>query len=191
MAEPSNRNPRLSLLAFTFGLATVVTITLASAEVRAFWLILCGLAIGAAALEIVGGELECYLSSEAEPGALSDRVRLASVMGVVFGAVFMIAIIVSDALDGAAVLFFIVALLTGRYAASALHRSWKQWTPGESEPEEGDEDPESQADRASRMAAGTDTTGKQLVNGLWLVLGFALGAGLALGCAVFVRALGG
>ena len=44
----------------------------------------------------------------------------------------------------------------------------------------------------SRLAAMGDTTGKQLINLIWLVLGFAVGAGLALVSAVAVDSqLGG
>lgn len=41
------------------------------------------------------------------------------------------------------------------------------------------------------MAAAKDTTGKQLVNGLWLVLGIVLGAGVALLSEVAVGTLFG
>lgn len=61
----------------------------------------------------------------------------------------------------------------------------------ESEAAEEDEDPESQADLMSRLAPIGDTTGKQLVNGVWLVLGSVVGAGLALVSAVAVDVLSG
>ena len=191
MAERLNRKPSMALLSFGLGFATFVTIALASAEVRAFWLILCGLAMGAIAIEIIGTELKRYLSADAEPGALSGRIRLALTMGFLFGVAVMTVIIVAHGLDGAAALFFIVALLMGRHAAKGLRKGWKRWAAAESDPPEEDDDPESQADQASRVAAANDTTGKQLVNGLWLVLGFVLGAGVALGCAVVVGALFG
>ncbi len=187
MAERSNRQPSLALLSFGLGLATVVTLALANAEVRAFWLILCGLAMGAIATEIIGVELKRYLSADAEPTALSERIRLVLTTGFLFGVAVMTAIIVADGLDGAGALFFIVALLMGRHAANGLRKGWKRWAAAESDPPEEDEDPEPWADQASRVAAANDTTGKQLMNGLWLVLGFVLGAGVTLGCAVVVR----
>ncbi len=190
MAERSNRQPSLALLSFGLGLATVVTLALANAEVRAFWLILCGLAMGAIATEIIGVELKRYLSADAEPTALSERIRLVLTTGFLFGVAVMTAIIVADGLDGAGALFFIVALLMGRHAANGLRKGWKRWAAAESDPPEEDEDPESWAEQASQVAAANDTTGKQLMNGLWLVLGFVLGAGLTLGCEVVVRALG-
>ena len=186
MAERSNRQPSLALPSFGFGLATVVTIALANAEVRAFWLILCGLAMGAIATEIIGVELKRYLSADAEPTALSERIRLVLTTGFLFGVAVMTAIIVADGLDGAGALFFVVALLMGRHAANGLRKGWKRWAAAESDPPEEDE-PESWTDQASRVAAANDTTGKQLMNGLWLVLGFLLGAGVTLGCEVVVR----
>ena len=190
MAERSNRQPSLALPSFGLGLATVVTLALANAEVRAFWLILCGLAMGAIATEIIGVELKRYLSADAEPGARSERIRLVLTTGFLFGVAVMTAIIVADGLDGAGALFFVFALLMGRHAANGLRKGWKRWAAAESDPPEEDEDPEPRADQASRVAAANDTTGKQLMNGLWLVLGFVLGAGLALGCEVVVRTLG-
>lgn len=186
MAERSNRSPSMALPSFGFGLATVVTIALANAEVRAFWLILCGLAMGAIATEIIGVELKRYLSADAEPTALSERIRLVLTTGFLFGVAVMTAIIVADGLDGAGALFFVVALLMGRHAANGLRKGWKRWAAAESDPPEEDE-PESWTDQASRVAAANDTTGKQLMNGLWLVLGFLLGAGVTLGCEVVVR----
>ena len=120
------------------------------------------------------------------------RFRLVFVFGVLFGIALMTVIVVSDGLDGVPVLFFMLALLLGGRVSRWVRRALKPGISTESESAEGDEDPEAQPDLMSRLASIGDTTGKQLVNLMWLALGFAVGAGLALLCAVVVDAqLGG
>ncbi len=193
MTERSKRIPSLVLPVFGLGLATFFTMAMATAGAATLWMIFFGLLMGALASQVFQLELKYYMEAQSEESdALSGRFRLVFVFGVLFGIALMTVIVVSDGLDGAPVLFFMLALLLGGRVSRWVRRALKPGISTESESAEGDEDPEAQPDLMSRLASIGDTTGKQLVNLMWLALGFAVGAGLALLCAVVVDAqLGG
>jgi len=193
MTERSKPIPSLVLPVFGLGLSTFFAMAMATAGAAALWIILFGLLMGALASQILQLELKCYLDAQGEESeGLPGRFRFVFVTGVLFGIAVMTVIVVLDAVDGVPVLFFMLALLMGGRVSRWVRRALKPGMSADSESAEQDEDPESQADQTSRLAAIGDTTGKQLINLVWLVLGFAVGAGLALVCAVLVDAqLGG
>ena len=193
MTERSKRIPSLVLPVCGLALATFFTMAMAIAGAAVLWIVLFGLLMGAVASQIFQLELKCYLGAQSEESdGLSGRIRLVFVTGVLFGIAGMTVIVVSDGVDGVPVLFFMLALLMGGRVSRGVRRALKSGMSAESESAEEDEDPESQADLMSRLAVIGDTTGKQLVNLVWLVLGLAVGAGLALVSAVVVDAqLGG
>ena len=193
MAGHSERTPSLVLPVVGLGLATFFTMAMATAGAAALWIVFFGLLMGAVASQIFQLELKCYLGAQSEESdGLAGRFRLVFVTGVLFGIAVVTVIAVSDGVDGVPLLFFVLALLMGGRVSRGLRRALKSGMSAESESAEKDEDPESQTDVMSRLAVIGDTTGKQLVNGVWLVLGFAVGAGLALVSAVVVDArLGG
>jgi len=193
MTERSKPIPSLVLPVFGLGLSTFFAMAMATAGAAALWIILFGLLMGALASQILQLELKCYLDAQGEESeGLPGRFRFVFVTGVLFGIAVMTVIVVADGLDGIPVLFFMLALVLGGRVGRWVRRALKPGMSADSESEEEDEDPESQADQTSRLAAIGDTTGKQLINLVWLVLGFAVVAGLALVCAVLVDAqLGG
>lgn len=193
MTERSKRIPSLVLPVFGLGLATFFTMAMATSGAASLWIILFGLLMGALASQVFQLELRYYMDAQTEASeGLPGRFRLVFVTGVLFGIAVMTVIAVSDGLDGVPVLFFMLALLLGGRVSGWVRRALRPGISTESESAEEDEDPEAQPDLMSRLASIGDTTGKQLVNLVWLVLGFAVGAGLALLCAVVVDAqLGG
>ncbi len=193
MTERSKPIPSLVLPVFGLGLTTFFAMAMATAGAAALWIVLFGLLMGALASQIFQLELKTYLGAQSEESdGLPGRFRLVLVTGVLFGIAVTTAIAVLDAVDGVPVLFFMLGLLMGGRVSRWVRRALNPGMSTESESAGEDGDPEFQADSMSRLAAIGDTTGKQLVSLLWLVLGFAVGAGLALLCAVVVDAqLGG
>jgi len=193
MTERSKRIPSLVLPVAGLGLTTFFTMAMATAGAAALWIILFGLLMGALASQISQLEVKSYLDAQSEESdGLPGRFRLVFVMGVLFGIAGMTVIVVSDTVGGLALLLFMLALLMGGRVRRSVRRALTSGMSTDSESAEEGEDPESEADLMSRFAAIGDTTGKQLVNLAWLLLGFAVGAGLALVAAVAVDAqLGG
>jgi len=193
MTERSKRIPSLVLPIAGLGLTTFFTMAMATAGAAALWIILFGLLMGALASQISQLEVKSYLDAQSEESdGLPGRFRLVFVLGVLFGIAGMTVIVVSDAVGGLALLLFVLALLMAGRVSRSVRRALTSGTSTESEAAEEGEDPQSQAGLMSRLAAIGDTTGKQLVNLAWLVLGFAVGGGLALVAAVLVDAqLGG
>lgn len=192
MTEPSKRIPSLVLPVAGLGLTTFFTMAMATAGAAALWIVLFGLLMGALASRISELEVESYLDAQSEESdRLPGRFRLVFVLGVLFGIAGMAVFVVSDAVGGFALLLFMLALLMGGRVSRSVRRALASGMSTESESAEDGEDPQSQT-LMSRLAAVGDTTGKQMVNLAWLVLGFAVGAGLALVSAVLVDAqLGG
>lgn len=192
MTERSKRSPSLLLPVAGLGLTTFFTMTMATAGAAALWIVLFGLLMGALASRISELEVESYLDAQSEESdRLPGRFRLVFVLGVLFGIAGMAVFVVSDAVGGFALLLFMLALLMGGRVSRSVRRALASGMSTESESAEDGEDPQSQT-LMSRLAAVGDTTGKQMVNLAWLVLGFAVGAGLALVSAVLVDAqLGG
>ena len=187
MTERSKRIPSLVLPVAGLALTTVFTMARAMAGAAALWIILFGLLMGALASRISQLEVQYYLDAQSEESdGLLGRFRLVFVVGVLLGIAVMTAIVVSDALGGGQVLFFMLAFLMGGRVSRWLRQVLKPGMSAESESAEEDEDPESQAVSMSRLAPIVDTTAKQMVNLAWLVFGFAVGAGLALMAAVVV-----
>jgi len=193
MTERSKRIPSLVLPVAGLGLTTFFTMAMATAGAAALWIILFGLLMGALASQISQLEVKSYLDAQSEESdGLPGRFRLVFVMGVLFGIAGMTVIVVSDTVGGLALLLFMLALLMGGRVRRSVRRALTSGMSTDSESAEEGEDPESEADLMSRFAAIGDTTGKQLVNRAWLLIGFAVGAGLALVDAVAVDAqLGG
>ena len=187
MTEVSKRDTSLVLPVFGFGLSTFFAMAMATAGAAALWMVFFGLLMGALASRIFELELKYYLDAQSEGSdGLPGRFRLVFVTGALFGIAVMTVIVVSDGVGGVPVLFFMLALLLGGRLIRWLRQALKPGMSAESESAEETEDPEPQADLMSRLAAIGDTTGKQLVNLLWLVLGFAVGAGLAMVSAIIV-----
>lgn len=193
MTERSKRIPSLVLPVAGLGLTTFFTMAMATAGAAALWIILFGLLMGALASQISQLEVKSYLGAQSEEAdGLPGRFRLVYMMGVLFGIAGMTVLVVSDAVGGLALLLFVLALLMGGRVSRRVRRALTSGMSTESEPAAEDKDPQPQPDLMSRLAAIGDTTGKQLVNLAWLLLGFAVGAGLALVSAVLVDAqLGG
>jgi len=180
MTERSKRIPSLVLPVAGLGLTTFFTMAMATAGAAALWIVLFGLLMGALASRISELEVESYLDAQSEESdRLPGRFRLVFVLGVLFGIAGMTVFVVSDAVGGFALLLFVLALLLGGRVSRSLRRALTSEMSTES-------------GLMSRLAPIGDTTGKQMVNLAWLVLGFAVGAGLALVAAVLVDAqLGG
>ncbi|MCZ0936854.1 MAG: hypothetical protein OXJ54_16960 [Gemmatimonadetes bacterium] len=193
MTERSKRIPSLVLPVAGLGLTTFFTMAMATAGAAALWIILFGLLIGALASQISQLEVKSYLDAQSEESdGFRGRFRLVFVMGVLFGIAGMTVIVVSDAVGGLALLLFVLALLMGGRVSRSVRRALTSGMSTEAESAEEGEDPQSQTALMSRLTAIGDTTGKQMVNLAWLVLGFAVGAGLALVSAMLVDAqLGG
>ncbi|MCY3599267.1 MAG: hypothetical protein OXN85_04755 [Gemmatimonadetes bacterium] len=193
MTERSKRIPSLVLPVAGLGLTTFFTMAMATAGAAALWIILFGLLMGALASQISQLEVKSYLDAQSEESdRLPGRFRLVFVMGVLFGIAGMTVIVVSDAVGGLALLLFVLALLMAGRISRSLRQALTSGLSTDSESAEEGEDPQSRPDFMSPLAAIGDTTRKQLVNLAWLVLGFAVGAGLALLSAVAVDAqLGG
>ena len=193
MTERSKRSPSLVLPVAGLGLTTFFTMAMATAGAAALWIVLFGLLMGALASRISELEVKSYLDAQSEESdGLPGRFRLVFVLGVLFGIAGMTVFVVSDAVGGFALLLFVLALLLGGRVSRSLRRALTSGTSTESESADEGEDPQPQPDLMSRLAPIGDTTGKQMVNLAWLVLGFVAGAGLALVSAVLVDAqLGG
>ena len=193
MTERSKPIPSLVLPVFGLGLSTFFAMAMATAGAAALWIVFFGLLMGALASQISQLEVKYYLDAQSEESdGLPGRFRLVFVIGVLFGIAVMTVMVVLDAVDGVPVLFFMLALLMGGRVNRWVRQVLKPGIRAESESAEEDEDPGSQAVSMSRLAPIGDTTRKQLVNLAWLVLGFAVGAGLALVSAVLVDSqLGG
>jgi len=193
MTERSKRSPSLVLPVAGLGLVTFFTMAMATAGAAALWIILFGLLMGALASQIFQLEVKSYLDAQSEASdGLPGRFRLVFVMGVLLGIPGMTVIVVSDAVGGFALLLFVLALLMAGRVSRSLRRALTSGMSTDSESAEEGEDPQSRTDFMSPLAAIGDTTGKQMVNLVWLVLGFAVGAGLALVSATVVDAqLGG
>ncbi|MYH08987.1 MAG: hypothetical protein F4143_02270 [Gemmatimonadales bacterium] len=193
MTERSKRIPSLVLPVAGLGLTTFFTMAMATAEAAALWIILFGLLMGVLASQIAQLEVRSYLDAQREASdGLPGRFRLVFVMGVLFGIAGMTVIVVSDAVGGFALLLFMLALLMGGRVSRSVRRALASGMSTDSESADEGEDPQSQTALMSRLTAIGDTTGKQMVNLAWLLLGFAVGAGLALMSAVAVDAqLGG
>jgi len=193
MTERSKRSPSLVLPVAGLGLTTFFTMAMATAGAAALWIILFGLLMGALASQISQLEVKSYLDAQSEesdrpPG----RFRLVFVLGVLFGIAGMTVIVVSDAVGGFALLLFMLALLMGGRVSRSVRRALTSATSTDLESAEDGEDPQPEPALMSRLTAIGDTTSKQLVNLAWLLLGFAVGAGLALASAAIVDAqLGG
>ena len=176
MTESSKPIPSLVLPVAGLGLTTFFTMAMATAGAAALWIILFGLLMGALASQIAQLEVKSYLDAQSEASeGLPGRFRLVFVLGVLFGIAGMTVIVVSDSVGGFALLLFMLALLMGGRVSRSVRRALTSGTST---------DPH----LMSRLTAIGDTTGKQLVNLAWLVLGFAVGAGLALVSAVLVDA---
>ena len=98
----------------------------------------------------------------------------------------MTVIVVSDAVGGLALLLFMLALLMGGRVSRSVRRALTGEMSTDAESADEGEDPQSQTALMSRLTAIGDTTGKQMVNLAWLLLGFAVGGGLALLAAMLV-----
>ena len=153
----------------------------------ALWIILFGLLMGALASQIAQLEVRSYMDAQREASdGLPGRFRLVFVLGVLFGIAGMTVIVVSDAVGGFALLLFMLALLMGGRVRRSVSRALTGEMSKEAESADEGEDPQSQTALMSRLTAIGDTTGKQMVNLAWLLLGFAVGAGLALLAAMLV-----